>query len=60
MYLLWSGKMQGWLSTAGNYVSDMEQALRTDRETALGYCRKHKSQAGYQLLPVALADLEAV
>lgn len=60
MYVLWSGKMQGWFTTSGNYSNDLDQAQRFERTAALVFARKHKTQGAHGMLPVALADLEAI
>lgn len=59
-YLLWSPKMQGWMTPAGNYSTDQAEALILLRTDAILYCRKHKASDRYGLLPISLADLEAM
>ncbi len=58
-YILYSGKNQGWLSVSGNYGSDLEQARHFSRDEALAMVKRHRDQAGYQLIPVMLDDLGA-
>ena len=60
MYHLFSPRSSGWLTEAGNYSSDVTQARTLPRDEALALASRHKSDAGYQLIPVAVADLEAV
>lgn len=60
MYYLYSGRLNGWLSRGGNYSTDLADAAVHTREDALAICRRHKNQGGYQLLPVAQADLEKI
>lgn len=59
-YYLYSGRNQGWLTAAGNYSSDLAEALIVGRSEALARCRKHKQDGGYQLIPVARDDMEAL
>lgn len=59
-YYLYSGRNQGWLTLAGNYASDLAEALIMGRSEALARCRKHKSDAGYQLIPVSVDDMRAL
>lgn len=59
-YYLYSGRNQGWLAHAGNYTSDLAEALILGRTEALNRCRKHKSDGGYQLIPVNADDMKAL
>jgi len=56
-YQLYSGRMQGWLTRTGTYSSDPAEALQLGRTAAIERCRKHKTDGGYQLLPISLNDL---
>lgn len=60
MYLLWSARNSGWLSRTSTYTTDQTEALTLPRGEALARCKVHKSQGGYQLLPVSLDDLGAI
>lgn len=61
-YLLWSPRMQGWWTNAGNVSSDIKQAKQMGRNAAIAFSMKHMnnglSQFGF--LPVALDDLLAM
>jgi len=57
MYLLWSGKLQGWFTSTGTYSTDQEEARQFTRDEALAMATRHKVQGGYTLLPVRLEDL---
>ena len=61
-YLLWSGRLNGWLSNAGTYVSLAADAREFEHEEALAYCRRHYNSGTvmYGLLPVSLADVKAI
>lgn len=54
--------MQGWLSSSGNYVSQLKEARKFSREEAIEYCKLHYNNgfAEFGLFPVALNDLEAI
>jgi hypothetical protein len=60
MYLLWSGRLQGWLGNSGVYTTDLKEARVCEREEALAICRKHKVDGAKTLFPVAQADLDAI
>lgn len=53
-YMLWNGQLGGWLSIAGNYTTELEQALVVGEEEAVTRCkrgyRKHDGQ--FHLVPV--------
>jgi hypothetical protein len=61
-YLLWSGRLNGWLSNAGTYVSGAADAREFDHGEALEYCRRHFNSGtiAYGLLPVALSDVKQI
>jgi hypothetical protein len=59
LYLVYSASSSGWLSN-GMYTSDMKQATRMSRESAIQLCRIHKEKAGYAAIPVRLEDMEEV
>lgn len=60
MYLLWSPRMQGWLSRSGNYVSTQDHAAKYSRDDALALAVRHMNTgwAEYGLLPVCETDLD--
>lgn len=60
MYILWSGRLQGWLTRGSTYSSDQAEARRFPRDEAIEMCKRHKQQAGYGLLPVREEDLAAI
>ena len=60
MYILWSPKMQGWLSLSGNYTTDQEQARQFDRPAALVQCKRFRTNDSHGLLPVSLDDMAAI
>lgn len=57
--LLWSVRSAGWLATTGNYTSDINEARRFELSEALAMVRKHKTEAGHNMIPVRLDDMEA-
>jgi hypothetical protein len=59
-YYLYSTRNQGWFTGSGTYSTDITQAQTCARTDAIALARKHKTQGGYQLLPVAVADMEAI
>lgn len=59
-YYLFSTRASGWLTPAGTYTSDITEARTLGKSEALTLARKHKSDAGYQLLPVCADDMEAL
>ena len=59
-YYLYSGRMQGWFTNSGTYSSDFAEARKYSRVEAIAMCKRHKSQGGYQLLPISADDMEAV
>ena len=56
-YILWSGRLQGWLTTGSTYSSDQAEARQFGRTEALVMVERHKNQGGYTLLPIRLDDL---
>lgn len=60
LYLVYSARSQGWITNSGQYNSDMKEARRMPRATAILLCRTHKQKAGYAAIPVRLADMEEV
>lgn len=60
MYILWSGRMGGWLTASGTYASQMKEAKTFGREAMLIMCRRHMNNgfAEFGLIPIAVADLE--
>ena len=57
MYILWSGRLQGWLTRGSTYSSDQAEARKFSRDEALAMVERHKNQGGYTLLPIRLEDL---
>lgn len=57
-YLLWSGRLNGWLTNAGTYVSTVSEARRFSHEEAILMCKRHyrSSMVEYGMIPVAEAD----
>lgn len=62
MYILWNSRLGGWFTYAGNYSSDRKLAKVFERADALSIATKHKNNgfSEYGLLPIAIADLEAL
>lgn len=58
-YVLWSGRLTGWLSNGGTYVNLVKDARKFSRTEAMEYCEIHyrNGYAEYGLLPVSLSDL---
>lgn len=61
-YYLWSGRLNGWLSNAGTYVSGAKDARVFEHEEAIAYCRRHFNMGtvAYGLLPVAVSDVKLI
>lgn len=59
IYLLYSPRGQGWFTQASTYSSDIKEAKQMPRDIALAMVRKHKTQAGHNMIPVRLADMES-
>lgn len=56
-YLLYSIKMQGWMTRVGVYDSDWQNAARYDRSEALALVLRHRDQQRPVLIPVRAADI---
>lgn len=61
-YIVWSTRMQGWWSVAGNTSSDIKQAKSFGRTAALAFCQKHMNNglSEFGLLPICLDDLRGM
>lgn len=57
-YILWSSRLNGWLTTQSTYSTDQAEARKFSRDSALQMVRKHRREGGYTLLPVSLEDLQ--
>jgi len=60
MYLLYSPKAQGWFTKSSTYSTDVNDAMLFHRDAAILMCKKHKSEAGRNMLPVRQEDVLAV
>jgi hypothetical protein len=60
IYLLYSPRSGGWLTSSSNYSSDYREAKTFDRDDALAMCKRHKDRAGYGMIPVRQEDLLAL
>lgn len=60
MYVIWSTKHQGWLSTAGNYTTDLKEAARFSRDAVLIKCAKQVTEDAFGYLPVVYHDLVTI
>ena len=58
IYLLYSPRGAGWFTQSSTYNSDISQAKHFSREDALALVRKHRTDAGHNMLPVRLEDLQ--
>lgn len=58
-YILWSGRLSGWLTAGGTYSSNRSEAKIFTRDEAIDYCRAQyrTGLSEFGLLPVALSDL---
>lgn len=59
-YLLYSPRGQGWFTPSSTYNSDIAQAKRMPREDAIAMVKKHRTDAGHNMLPIRLSDMEAL
>jgi len=60
IYLLYSPRSGGWLTSSSTYSSDYRDAKVLSREDALAMCKRQKDRAGYGMIPVRQEDLLAV
>lgn len=56
-YLLYSTKLQGWMTRTGVYDSDHNVAARYNKTEAFALVRRHMDQERLVLLPILAADL---
>lgn len=60
MYVLYSTQAHGYLSQTSAYTSIFANARRFNRDEAIDLARLHKAQAGYNIIPVRVEDVEAL
>lgn len=60
LYYLYSSRNTGWLTRSSTYSTDITEARPMARSEALTLARKHRTDGGYQLLPVRADDMEAI
>lgn len=60
MYLIYSVKMNGWITAAGIYTSEVKDAKRFSRADAIRSCRVHYSGGNFGWVPVYENDLKHV
>ena len=61
MYILWNGRVGGWLTSAATYSSDLAEAQHFMRVDAITLCRAHRDALGNAgMIPCRLEDAEAV
>lgn len=62
IFYLWSGRMSGWLSPGGTYVSRLSDARRFDEAEAFEYAKLHYNNgySEYGLLPIREDDLARI
>lgn len=61
-YILWNGQLGGWLSIAGNYSTELSDALVVGAEEAITRCRRgYRRQDGqFHLVPVPVHMINEV
>lgn len=52
MYILWSGKLQGWLTRSSTFSSERKDARQLTQEEAIEMAARHYGSGGNNLLPV--------
>lgn len=60
LYYLLSIRNQGWLTNAGTYSSDVEQAATFGRAEAIATAKRHTDFRGLGLVPVSVDDVAEV
>lgn len=61
LYVIWSGRYQGWLTGTATYSTALEDAKRLTRDEAIAACQTHMAgDGGYNWLPIYIKDLEAM
>lgn len=61
-YLLWSPRANGWLTSGGNYASNISDAEVVDYESAIFRCQIHYQSGEYEfgLVPVPRDLLDVI
>jgi len=57
VYLLYSARGQGWFTKSSTYSSDISEAKEFNRAEARAMRRKHKTDAGHNMIPVRQEDM---
>lgn len=57
MYLLYSVRSQGWLTTNATYSSDVKDAKEFSREDALEMVKRQRERGVHRMIPVRKEDL---
>lgn len=62
LYIMWSGRMQGWFSTTAQYTSDREQAKKFTHDEAIRQARRlyKDGMSEFGMIPVSLKILNEV
>lgn len=60
IYILYSPRSHGWFTLSSTYASDVKEAKRFSRDAAIATCKKHRSAAGHNMIPIRLEDIEAI
>lgn len=62
MYLIWSARSGGWLTSSGTFTSVRADARQFQYEDALAHCIRQRDMYGfeYAALPVPVAFLNSV
>lgn len=56
-YLLYSPRGQGWFTKTSTYSTDLKEAKVFTRDEAIAMRRKHRTDAGHNMIPVRQADM---
>jgi hypothetical protein len=59
-YVLYSPRGQGWFTRASTYSSDITEAKKFSRDDAIRFCKKHRTAAGHNMIPVRQEDIDAL
>lgn len=57
-YILYSPRGLGWFTHSSTYSSDIKDARQFSRAEALDMRKRHTTDAGHNMLPVRLEDMQ--
>ena len=62
VYVLWSNRFSGWVSSTGTYTTELDNAKRFEYDDAIFRCRRSydKANKAFSTIPVPLHLLEEI